>query len=149
MENKSKSTSIVITIVILCVGAVTAIASAVFKNNPLQNPNNGNVSSENSSSPYKNGNYQVTQSYISPGGLEKFNLSLDLSNGVITSADFEGGSQDLTGQNFQSQFSQGFKQYVVGKNIDEVSLGVVSGASLTSRAFMLALESIKNQAANN
>lgn len=47
---------------------------------------------------------------------------------------------------FQDLFAQNYKPLVIGKNIDEVQLGKVSGSSLTPMGFNDALAKIKTQA---
>lgn len=160
MENQEnqnkKSLSVIITIVVLALGAVVALGAAFFRDNPSQAKNEDTTTdttvdntpvTQNPKS-YKDGTYQVSQSYQSPGGTEHFNLSITLANNTVTGASFTPGAVSPTGKRLQGQFSQGFQQLVVGQNIDQINLQAVSGASLTSAAFDQALEQIKQQAAS-
>ena len=46
----------------------------------------------------------------------------------------------------QGNFKAGFSELVVGKPVDQVSLSVVNGSSLTPKGFMDALAKIKAEA---
>ena len=150
MENQNKkSISLIVTIVVLALGAIGALTAAFFKGNPPQAKKENTGESIAAQNPtYKNGDYHINQSYLSPGGTEHFDVSLSLANNVVTSADFTPGAISPTGKKLQATFSQDFKQYVVGKNIDQIALSVVSGASLTSAAFNEAIAQIEEQAVN-
>lgn len=96
---------------------------------------------------YKDGTYTATGSYRTPEGSEQVTVTLSLKDGVVTdSSTTFAAAQAHESKQYQSQFSSGYKQYVVGKNIDEVSLSRVSGSSLTPKGFNAALEQIKTQA---
>ena len=74
-------------------------------------------------------------------------LCYKLKDGIITDATFQGNPQGKRAQQFQDLFASGYKELVVGKSINEVSLGVVNGSSLTSKGFMDAVQQIRTQAA--
>ena len=95
---------------------------------------------------YKDGTYTAPGSYFSPAGDEKVNVSLTIKNDVVTDASFDATGLSPTSKNMQANFKAGFKQYVVGKSIDSISLTVVNGSSLTPKGFMNALAKIKTQA---
>ena len=95
---------------------------------------------------YKNGTFSTTGSYNSPGGQDQFGLSITIKNNIVSSATFTPMAMSGSSSRYQMMFNQGFQSQVVGKNIDQVSVGVVNGASLTSMAFMNALQKIKSQA---
>lgn len=95
---------------------------------------------------YKNGSYTATGSYMSPGGQEQITVSLTLAKDIITDVSVTPGAYDHTSARYQDKFISGYKQYVVGKNIADVSLTIVSGASLTPEGFNDALNQIKAQA---
>ena len=83
---------------------------------------------------------------MSPGGEDQVTVTLTLAHDVITSVNVTPGAQDRTSQRYQDRFISGYKQYVVGKNIASVNVGVVSGSSLTPIGFNDALTQIKAQA---
>lgn len=111
-----------------------------------QDSNTSNDSSDQSSGSYKDGSYTATGSYISPGGDEDITVTVTLENGVITQTSAKSGAHSSEGKEFQSQFISGYKERVVGKNIDDIKLSQVSGSSLTSQGFNDALDKIKEQA---
>ncbi len=96
---------------------------------------------------YADGTYSAEGVYVSPAGQEKIMIGLTVKAGEIIDATFSGSSQNPISQKMQDRFNEGFKEQVVGKPIDSVSLSVVNGASLVSKGFMDALVKIKAQAA--
>lgn len=97
---------------------------------------------------YKDGTYTADGSYKSPAGEETITVSVTLTNDVVTDATFEGTAKNPGSVANQKKFADGFKQLVVGKPIDSISLTVVNGASLVPMGFMDALGKIKTQAMN-
>jgi len=95
---------------------------------------------------YKNGSYSATGNYNTPGGRESITVNLTVSNDVVTTVSVSLSGIDDTSREYQSAFANGYKQYVVGKKIDAISLSRVSGSSLTSGGFNAALATIKAQA---
>ena len=108
-----------------------------------------NTSSQSSvlAKKYTDGTFSAAGSYNSPEGSESVNISLTLKGGVITDSTFQGNATNPRSQKFQQLFSDGYKQLVVGKPIDSLSLTVVNGASLTPAGFMDAVSKIQTQAA--
>lgn len=95
---------------------------------------------------YKNGNYSAVGDYMSPGGAEQVGVTVTLKDNVITDVTFEPKAQRPISARFQDTFAADYKQFVVGKKIDEVQLSKVSGSSLTPKGFNDALAKIKVQA---
>ncbi|MEQ1772076.1 MAG: hypothetical protein ABL879_19865 [Devosia sp.] len=95
---------------------------------------------------YKNGTYASAGVYRSPAGAESVMVSVTLDGGKVTAATFKGDATHKVSIKLQTAFSEGFQEQVVGKSIDEVSVGVVNGSSLTGIGFMDALEKIKAEA---
>lgn len=101
------------------------------------------VTEENS---YKDGVYTAVGDYTSPGGAEEIGVTLTLTNGVITDSSVEVKATRPTSKMKQEDFAAHYKEFVAGKNIDEVELTKVSGSSLSPKGFNDALEKIKTQA---
>ncbi len=99
-----------------------------------------------SESMYRNGIYSVVGEYISPGGMESIGVTLTLVNGVITDSVVIPHAERPISVTMQADFTANYKTFVVGKNIDEVSLTKVSGSSLTPVGFNDALAKIKIEA---
>lgn len=97
-------------------------------------------------SEYRGGSYTATGNYVSPGGPEEVEIAVTLRNDVIENVDFIRGAETPTSIFFQDKFKLGYKDLVLGKNINEVKLDKVSGSSLTGKGFNEALEKIKSQA---
>ncbi len=95
---------------------------------------------------YKDGLYSVVGNYTSPGGPEHIDVNLTLKDGVVTAAEVTPQATLPMSQRYQIQFANGYRAYVIGKKIDEISITKVSGSSLTPKGFVDALAKIKAQA---
>lgn len=101
----------------------------------------------NTSASYKEGSYTATGSYQSPGGSQEIKVNIKLaSDGTISDTSAQGDDKSSDSKFYQSSFISNYKDKVVGKKIDDVSLSHVGASSLTSDGFNNALEDIKNQA---
>lgn len=97
-------------------------------------------------SSYKDGVYTTVGDYRSPAGPEAITVKLTLKDGKIVDSVVTGSSNESVSQKFMDGFAKNHKALVVGKSIDEVMLGVVSGSSLTPKGFNAAVEQIKKEA---
>jgi uncharacterized protein with FMN-binding domain len=97
-------------------------------------------------SKYKDGTYTADGNYTYHSGSEKITISITLKNDVITDTTFAGKPSVPPSGKFMDMFAGGYKQLVIGKNIDEVHLDKVSGSSRTPIGFNDALEKIKSEA---
>lgn len=95
---------------------------------------------------YADGTYSAIGNYTSPAGEEQVVISLTLKDETITNTEFTGKATHPASKKWQEIFSAGYKEKVIGKSINELSLVAVSGASLATKGFMDALEEIKQQA---
>jgi hypothetical protein len=95
---------------------------------------------------YKNGTYKATGNYVSPGGPETVGVTLTLAQNIITDVTFEPQAERPISQKMQEDFAAHYKSEVVGKSIDEIALGKVSGSSLTPKGFNDAISKIKVEA---
>lgn len=103
-------------------------------------------STSTASSAYKDGTYTSSDSYSSPGGIEGIDVSVTISNGVITAATIDQEANNHESEEYQDAFASSFKSKVVGKAIESLSLSRISGASLTTDGFNDALDEIRSQA---
>jgi hypothetical protein len=95
---------------------------------------------------YQNGAYTKTGTYRSPAGNESFTMSVTLADGVVASVTFTGAATNPTSVSFQDAFAAEYSDAVVGKNLSDIDLTVVNGASLTTAGFMDALAAVKTDA---
>lgn len=95
---------------------------------------------------FKNGTYTKTGSYQSPGGPEEIEVTLVITDNTVTGATVTKKATLPLSIKFQTQFEEGFKEYVVGKKVTEIKLDKVAGSSLTPKGFNDALEQIKTAA---
>jgi uncharacterized protein with FMN-binding domain len=95
---------------------------------------------------FKNGEYEAEGMYKSPGGDESIGVKLTLKDNIITDVTVESKATKPLSVQFQEKFISGFKELVVGKEIDDVQLDKVAGSSLTPKGFNEAIEKIKAEA---
>lgn len=109
-------------------------------------PTGEETSANQTSTTYKDGTYSVKGVYTSPAGPEEFPVTITLNGDIVTDATMTVNSENAGSVNFQTQFRDNFKEFVIGKNIDEVVLTKVSGSSLTPKGFNDALTKVKTEA---
>lgn len=95
---------------------------------------------------YKDGTYSARGNYYSPAGLESITINVTIKDGIITDTSAVAEATDEKSVKMQGVFIENYKQYVVGKSIDEVKLDKVSGSSLTGAGFNDAISKIKTEA---
>lgn len=153
---KKISPAVAALIVIVLVGIVTAAIAITVNNKPgqsaIMNPLNGNSGSNSapmmpySTSTYKDGNYTAKGDYYTPGGRGTIALNITIKANVITDASIEMGAAGGVSVQYQDAFNTAYKDSVVSKNVNNVSLSRVAGASLTTDGFNTVLEQIKSDA---
>lgn len=155
--NKSPVFKIILGVI---VAIIIFLGVHVFLKNEQSNvvstdQNTGNSSNTSSTTPnvvvsdnkkYVDGTYSAVGSYATPEQGEKIGVTVVLKDGIVTDASVNLMAKDRTSKRMQQDFADGFKTEVVGKPIDQISLTVVNGSSLTSNGFMDALNQIKAQA---
>jgi hypothetical protein len=123
--------------------ASSAAASSAMPPEPMSSSASSLISDMGA---YADGTYSADGNYVSPAGAEEVGVTVVLDDGVITDATVESKATHPTSKKLQGMFIEGFKDLVVGKSIDEVSLSVVNGSSLAPKGFMDALAKIKAEA---
>lgn len=109
-------------------------------------PTETGASGETTVTRYTDGTYSADGAYSTPGGSEDISVTVTLKDDTITAVEATGSATGGNSAQYQRQFLAGYKDQVVGKSIDEVSLSRVAGSSLTSTGFNRALDTIKNDA---
>lgn len=144
-KNKNLTTGIVIVAIIV----VVTIAAAIYQQNPagqtselVSNEQTGGTNPTD----YESGTYEAVGNYISPGGAEEVGVTLVLEDGVVVDSTVEVLAEREISVAMQEDFAANYKDFVIGKYIDEVELTKVSGSSLTPNGFNDAVEKIKEQA---
>ena len=150
---------IAVAVLVIVIGAIT-----VFGNKDKSSDDASNTSSSSSANgtaasnaapsdapaattgAYKSGTYSADATYTSPGGTEEVHVTVTLDGNTIKTAEVTTDPASGTSTEYQGDFKSGFKNLVVGKNIDDVKLSKVSGSSLTSQGFNAAIAKIKAQA---
>lgn len=154
-RSKSKMRPVIIVITIVVIIVVGAVGIAMSKKQENSNPavmqqapspTTQLVDEAMMSPTYKDGEYNSTGQYISPGGEESIAVTLTLIKGIVENASVISNATRPISKKMQSAFIGGFRDQVIGKNIDELNITKVSGSSLTPKGFNDALEKIKTQA---
>ncbi len=90
--------------------------------------------------------YKETSSYRTPGNnTYTLNVSMTVEDGTIAAVDIvydEKGAADAN----VNRFDMTYKGFVLGKELEDLELSRVAGASLTTNAFNTALKGIQEQA---
>jgi hypothetical protein len=89
--------------------------------------------------------YTAEVPYAAPRGVgDSVTVSLTVNDrGVITAADVEYVSDHEISGIRQAAFDAAYKDFVIGQPLDRLDLSVVGGSSLTTAAFMEAVEKIR------
>lgn len=95
---------------------------------------------------YTDGTYTADGSYQAPSGTESITVEVTLADDKITDITVTPHATDPTAKGHQAEFVGGIADQVVGKDIDTLNVTKVSGSSLTSGGFKIAIEAIKEQA---
>jgi uncharacterized protein with FMN-binding domain len=95
---------------------------------------------------YTDGTYQADGSYQAPSGTESITVELTLADDTITDITVTPHATDPTASGMQANFAGGIAGQVVGQDIDQLNVTRVSGSSLTSGGFKIAIAAIKEQA---
>lgn len=95
---------------------------------------------------YADGQYEAIGQYTSPGGGETIDVSITVEDNIITDVAVVPNARLPISARYQGQFRDGVGAEVIGKNLNEVQLDVVSGSSLTPIGFNNALDQIRAQA---
>ena len=94
---------------------------------------------------YANGTYNAIRSYRTPDGNYSMDVSLTVSNDTVTAVDIS-FSGKAARDSYTKRFLKSYEGGVVGKDLENVDLARVGGASLTTNAFNVAIDSIRAQA---
>jgi uncharacterized protein with FMN-binding domain len=95
---------------------------------------------------YTDGDYRADGSYQAPSGTESITVELTLADDTITAITVTPHATDPTASGMQASFAGGIADQVVGQDIDRLNVTRVSGSSLTSGGFKIAIAAIKEQA---
>jgi uncharacterized protein with FMN-binding domain len=107
----------------------------------------GNTSTKiDNSATYKDGTYTADSNFSTPGGRDNIALTLTIKDGVIADTSAKTMPPDNESVQFDQDFLDAYKKFVVGKSLSQVQVSRVAGASLTTQGFNNALEQIANQA---
>lgn len=130
---------------LLIIAVITIVGVSVFVFRPSPAPSTVAVQ-EKKRVMYKNGIYTQAGMYTSPAGPEEIDVKLTIKNSIIVKTQLTPKATNLISKSKQTGFAKEYASYVVGKNINDLRLGKIAGASLTPKGFNDAVEKIKAQA---
>lgn len=96
---------------------------------------------------FKNGTYSSQVSYRTPDGNYQLNLSMTISNDTVTNSNVSFDSKGAR-DSYSKRFLNSYSSQVTNKDLSQINLSRVGGASLTTKAFNNAVISIEQQAAS-
>ena len=162
MDNaNTPNKAIVGVVIVVLLMAAAAVVIAVNDNNKTTTTTSDNETAQTStadtsgsgtnnatgaSGNYKDGTYNATGSYRTPGGQESIEVKITIADGMVTDASVTQNASGGEAEEYQSKFVSGYKSQVIGKKIEDVSLSRVAGSSLTPLGFNTAIEDIKTEA---
>jgi hypothetical protein len=87
-------------------------------------------------------NLTASISYRVPNSTQSIDVTLTIDNFIIKNVNTK-HSMKGESREYQQSFESDYKKFVVGKDIREIKLSRISGASLTTEAFNQAINQIK------
>lgn len=127
--------------------APAAAAGAGSASSDAAAPSAASSSSGGSAAALKDGTYSAIGDYQSPGGASAVSVTVTLQHGSITAVQVKPAAHNPTARQYEAQFASGISGVAVGKPIEGLQVGAVSGSSLTSQGFEKALAAIRSKAA--
>lgn len=127
--------------------APAASGGSTSAGSPSEGSSSDGASSDGS---YTAGTYTADGAYQDGHGApESISVTLTIdAAGTIEDVQVTGDPRSAESKQYQGLFASGIAAEVVGKPIDEVNVGIVSGSSLTGTGFNAAVEEIKAEAAS-
>ena len=150
VQQKSNNTAIIgiIAVILIAAAVVGTIALKPSKSNTSDSAvsSGSTVSTIDANASYKDGTYSATSSYRTPETVEEIAVTLTITNNKVSEVSVSQDAQARESRAYQADFADGYKAFVIGKDIGTLELSRVSGASLTPRGFNDALNTIRSQA---
>jgi len=150
---KKTHPALVAIIIIVLIGIVTSVVIVVNNSDQTSTTDTTTQSETIDASntienvaEYADGTYEAVGSYSSPGGRESIEVTVTLKDGIVESINVVGDATGGEAKEYQDKFISAYKERVVGKDIEGVSLSRVAGSSLTSNGFNDAIDEIKAEA---
>lgn len=106
----------------------------------------GDTGGSTANESYADGTYTADGSYQAPSGTESITVELTLADDTVTDITVTPHASDPTAKGMQTNFASGIADQVVGQDIDQLNVTRVSGSSLTSGGFKIAIAAIKEDA---
>ena len=119
-------------------------AFAFFSTNKLETKESINTETKVTST--NNSTYTTNVSYQVPESTETLGLTISVLNGTVTDVNVSLSKNKGKSINYQNNFEKSYKQFVVGKQLKDINLSRVGGASVTTKAFMDAIKAVQKQA---
>jgi uncharacterized protein with FMN-binding domain len=146
VKQSGSKTLLYVSLIAIALVVYTATSKKDLSSNSKTSTPESTMTQTVNSSNYKDGVYTVKGDYTSPGGAEQIDVKLTVKGNVVSDAEVVSLAERPISKKFQGEFVAGYKEFVVGKKLEEIKITKVSGSSLTPKGFTDALEKIKAQA---
>lgn len=135
--------------VLLVIVATAAVVVLNSENDRSATNSSSTAPAENrlSATAFKDGTYEATGEYNTPGGEEAIDVKITLEDNAVAEVSVVSRAISREATDYQHQFISAYEEKVLGKKVDEVSLSRVAGSSLTPIGFNRAIEKIRSEAA--
>lgn len=97
--------------------------------------------------PTSDGTYSGSGSYETPGGPQRIDVTVVLSDGIVQTLRVDPAASNATSRRFQERFASVVVETVVGRPVAEVAVDRIAGSSSTGAGFMAALGQVVRDAA--
>lgn len=140
-------------VIFIVVSAAALLLFIVTNNNKDESDgsdsnNESNNRSNNNASNYSSGTYSESITYDSPGGPDNMTVELTISDNKVTAVNIVEDAGNPKSATYQADFSAAIGGEIIGKEVNDINISTIAGASLTTDAFNEALAEIKAQAGN-
>ena len=120
-------------------GAGLALTGCTVATSADARPPVGADVARSSSAPVADGTYSGSGTYETPGGRQQIDVTVVLTDGVVTAVRVDPAATNATSRRFQERFASVVVDAVVGRPVEEVDVDRVAGSSSTGVGFMAAL----------
>jgi uncharacterized protein with FMN-binding domain len=99
---------------------------------------------ESSTNKYKDGTYTDSQAYtVDIGMTESIKVVFTIEGDKVTKIEDTYSKKEAKTKQYQNAFESTIESKVIGKKLDDINLSRIAGASLTTTAFMKAINAVK------
>lgn len=97
---------------------------------------------------FASGTYEANGVFVTARGkyTESVDVTLSVEDDIVTHMNVVGNINNIKSQQYQNRFEGVIENFIIGKELSEIDLDAVAGASDTTDGFMVAVQKIRDQA---